>query len=283
MPVRSVSVRNATFQQWETLLHNRTKRNRAGRMIVHGVRPITLALAAHTPVHAVLVNAAGVRSRWAATTIATVRDLGAERFDVSPDLLSELAEKDEDAPELLLVVRIPVDEPLRIPAPEDLLAVVLDRPSSPGNVGSIVRSVDAFGGHGVFVTGHAADPYDPRAVRASTGSMFAIPVVRLDSPVDVLRWVAERRESGVPVQIVGTDETGTTDVDQVDFGRPSVIVTGNETTGMSAAWRDSCDLIARIPIRGHASSLNAANATTVVLYEAERQRRAADAVQVMIG
>lgn len=250
-------------------------------MIVHGVRPITLALDAQVPVRAVLVNAAGVRSRWAATTISTAHALGAERFTVSPDLLSELAEKDEDAPEVLLIVGIPTDEPMRIPAPADLLAVVLDRPSSPGNIGSIVRSVDAFGGHGVFVTGHAADPYDPRAVRASTGSMFAIPVVRLKSPNDVLRWVAECHNSGVPVQIVGTDETGDTNVHYVDFRRPSVIVTGNETTGMSAAWRDSCDIVARIPTRGthgHASSLNAANATTVVLYETERQRHAAPEV-----
>lgn len=273
MPVRTISVRNATFQQWETLLHNRTKRNRAGQMIVHGVRPITLALDAQVPVHAVLVNSDGARSRWALDSLSLARDRGAEQFHVSSELLRELAEKDDDAPEVLLIVAIPPDDPDRIRAASDLLAVALDRPSSPGNVGSILRSVDAFGGHGVFVTGHAVDPYDPRAVRASTGSIFTVPSVRLSAPHDVLGWVESGRAAGVAIQVVGTDETGTADVAQVDLIRPTLIVTGNETTGMSAAWRDACDVIARIPMRGRASSLNAANATTVMLYEADRQRR----------
>lgn len=272
MSARTVSVRNATFQYWETLLANRTKRNRAGEMVVQGVRPISLALDAQWPVRAVLVNSRGTRSRWAADTLSQALGRGAQRFEVTPDLLLELAEKDEDAPEVLLIVAIPDDDPARITAGNDLLAVALDRPSSPGNVGSIVRSVDAFGGHGVFVTGHAVDPYDPRSVRASTGSVFTVPSVRLAGPQDVLRWVDGQRARGIPVQVVGTDETGTIDVTDVDLRRPTLIVTGNETTGMSAAWRDACDVVARIPIRGHASSLNAANATTVMLYEADRQR-----------
>ena len=199
------------------------------------------------------------RCRWPA--------IGVRSSSTSVRLLRELAEKDDDAPEVLLIVAIPPDDPDRIRAASDLLAVALDRPSSPGNVGSILRSVDAFGGHGVFVTGHAVDPYDPRAVRASTGSIFTVPSVRLSGPHDVLGWVESGRAAGVAIQVVGTDETGTADVAQVDLIRPTLIVTGNETTGMSAARRDACDVIARIPIRGRASSLNAANATTVMLYE----------------
>lgn len=272
MPARTVSARDATFQYWQTLLTNRTKRNRAGEMIVQGVRPITLALEAGWPARAVLVNAGGTRSRWATETLAQATGRGAERFNVTPDLLLELAERDEEAPELLFIVAIPADDATRIPAPRDLLAVALDRPSSPGNVGSVIRSVDAFGGQGVFVTGHAVDPYDPRSVRASTGSLFTVPVVRLARPQDVLAWVDEQRAHGIPVQVVGTDEDGTTDIADVDLQLPTLIVTGNETTGMSGAWRDACDVVASIPMRGSASSLNAANATTVMLYEAIRQR-----------
>jgi 23S rRNA (uridine2479-2'-O)-methyltransferase len=64
--------------------------------------------------------------------------------------------------------------------------VVYDRPTSPGNVGTLVRSVDAFGAAGLIVTGNAADIYDPKAVRASTGSLFAVPVVRTDSAATVI-------------------------------------------------------------------------------------------------
>ena len=75
--------------------------------------------------------------------------------------------------------------------------------------------------------------------------------------------------------IIGTDEKGEADIAEVDLTGPALLVIGNETTGLSAAWRQACDVTARILITGAASSLNAAGAATVVLYEVARQRRAA--------
>ena len=92
---------------------------------------------------------------------------------------------------------MPPDDLNRIPAVPRFLGVVLDRPANPGNVGSIIRSADAFGADGIMVTGHAADVYDPRAVRASTGSLFARPVVRCPSHREVIAW-AEARAAGLP-------------------------------------------------------------------------------------
>ncbi|KRA25981.1 rRNA methyltransferase [Microbacterium sp. Root61] len=272
--LQTVSTRSATFQYWQTLISNRTKRNRAGEMIVQGVRPITLVLNSSLTVRAVLMSKAESRSRWASETITTLERAGAAQYVLTPELMRELGEKDEETPELLLVVAIPADDLSRLPLPTDALFVALDRPTSPGNVGSIVRSVDALGGQGVLVTGHAADPYDPKALRASTGSTIMTPTVRLPGVQAVLDWVAETRASGIDIQIVGTDEHGTHDVWDVDFTRPTLIVTGNEHSGMSAAWREACDVLTRIPMVGHASSLNAANATAVILYEAVRQRAA---------
>jgi 23S rRNA (uridine2479-2'-O)-methyltransferase len=187
---------------------------------------------------------------------------------MAPELLAELGEKDSGAPELVAVGAIPPDDFSRIPQAPDLLAVVFDRPASPGNIGTLIRSADAFGAHGLIVAGHAADPYDPKSVRASTGSLLAVPVVRAAGPADVTRWARTRG-----VAVIGTDENGETDIGDTELTRPTMLVIGNETTGLSAAWRQSCDVIARIPIAGAASSLNAAGAATVVLYEAARQRR----------
>lgn len=267
--IQAVSTRNATFQYWQTLLTNRTKRNRAGEMIVQGVRPITLALQSPLEARAVLATRSSALSRWASETIAAATAAGAAQFTVAEELMRELGEKEEDAPEVLLVVAIPPDDPARLPTPDDTLLVALDRPSSPGNIGSIVRSVDALGGHGVLVTGHAADPYDPKALRASTGSSLMVPTVRLPSAQALLEW---RDAAGLDLQLVGTDEAGTVDVWDVDFTRPTLIVTDNEHAGMSTAWREACDVLTRIPMGGHASSLNAANATSIILYEAARQR-----------
>jgi TrmH family RNA methyltransferase len=188
-----------------------------------------------------------------------------DHAELSGELMRELGEKDEQ--ELIAVVGLPEDRLDRIQQRDDLLVVVFDRPATPGNIGTLIRSADAFGAHGVIVTGHAADPYDPRAVRASTGSLFAVPVVRVPSHREVLAWSTGR--------IVATDEHGTTDVADADLTGPTVVLIGNETTGLSAAWRAAADEIVRIPITGAASSLNAASAGTVVLYEAARQRRRA--------
>ncbi|WP_300267315.1 TrmH family RNA methyltransferase [Microbacterium sp.] len=269
---KAVSTRNATFQYWETLLGNRTKRNRAGEMIVQGVRPINLVLESTLQVRAVLITHTNGRSRWASDTIAAAERAGATPYLVAPELMIELGEKGDEPPELLLVVGIPDDDLLRLPTPDDALYVALDRPASPGNIGSIVRSVDALGGHGVIVTGHAADPYDPQALRASTGSGLMTPTVRLPSIRPALEWAQQLRAEGVNLQIVGTDEDATDDVWDVDLTGPTLIVTGNEHSGMSAAWKQACDVLTRIPMTGHASSLNAANATAAILYEATRQR-----------
>lgn len=272
MFVTRVRSRNATFQYWQTLLTNRTKRGRARELVVQGVRPTQLAVSAGTPIRSILVADGGERSQWAREVTDRARAAGAAEYLLDQELLAELGEQEDRTPELLITVEIPPDDPARIVAAADLLAVALDRPASPGNVGSIIRSADAFGAHGVLITGHGADPYDPRAVRASTGSVFTLPSVRLAGPADAMGWVAAVRDEGVPVQVVGTDETGTDRLDRIDLTRPTLLVTGTEKTGMSAGWRAACDVIAKIPIGGHASSLNAANATSIALYEATRQR-----------
>jgi 23S rRNA (uridine2479-2'-O)-methyltransferase len=267
-----VTVRNATFQRWEALLTNRTKRHRQQEFLVQGVRPITLAVEQGWQIREVLSDDRPQLSPWAD---AIWRSTGGKRYVVSADLMAELGEKPEGRPELLAVVRMPPDDLARIPVPPDALAAVFDRPTNPGNIGTLIRSLDAFGGCGLLVTGHATDPYDPRCVRASTGSIFAVPVVRVPSHREVLSWVADVRGRGVPLTVVGTDEAGDTDIADFDLTGPTLVVVGNETVGMTAAWREACDHVLRIPMAGTASSLNAASAGTVLFYEALRQRAAA--------
>jgi 23S rRNA (uridine2479-2'-O)-methyltransferase len=271
VPAR-VTRRNARFQEWTALLDNRSKRQRSGEFIVQGVRPITLALRNGWPIRTVLYDADGATSRWARETLDAV---AAPKIAVAPDLLHELGEKSDAAPELLVVAALPADDLARIPAGPGMLAVVFDRPASPGNLGTLIRSADAFGASGVIVTGHAADVYDPQSVRASTGSLFSLPVVRVPSYRPVLDWAGALRTGGAGMSVVGTDEHGDVDIADIDFTRPTLLVVGNETTGLSVAWRDACDYAARIPMLGTASSLNAAMAASVALYESARQRIAA--------
>lgn len=252
----TISTRNARFQQWEALLSNRNKRHRAGEFLVQGVRPITLAVREGWPIHALIHRSGGALSKWALELLNTV---DTQHVAMADELLEELAEKET---ELIAVVGQRPDDLNRIQQTKDTLVVIFDRPSSPGNIGTLIRSADAFGASGMIVTGHAADVYDPKAVRASTGSLFTLPVVRVDRYPH--EWFAGR--------VVGLDEDASVELGELDLTGPTALVVGNETHGMSAGWRAACDVTAYIPIGGGASSLNAAAAGTVALYEAARQR-----------
>jgi 23S rRNA (uridine2479-2'-O)-methyltransferase len=286
-----VRTEDNTFQHLEVLKHNRTKRHRAREFVVEGVRAINLARA-HGWRFASLVYAAGrPLSGWAQELLSHA---GADQLiELRPDLMERLSEREETS-ELLALVRMPPDDLARIAFRPNGLAVVFDRPGNPGNVGAVIRSCDALGADGLILTGHGVDVYDPQAVRGSMGSLFALPVVWQPSHQDVARWVnsltvpetaeigSETGGSGRP-QIVGGSGEAELSIDQVDLTRPTVLVVGNETRGLSRAYRELCDTIARIPMRASrsdgsaigADSLNVACAASILLYEADRQRRAA--------
>jgi 23S rRNA (uridine2479-2'-O)-methyltransferase len=270
--VLQVSVRNAKFQQWETLLRNRNKRHRTGSFLVQGVRPISLVVEHGWTIEALLYDADRARlSDWARGLLERPH---IEQAAVSAELLAELGEKDEQAPELIAQVKIPQRKLADLETRPEWLGIVIDRPTSPGNVGSLIRSADAFGADAVVITGrNAADPYDPKAVRASTGSLFAMPVVSAASAHEVAEWA--RKQPHAP-SVIGTDERGERPLSEHDLRGPTLLVVGNETTGMSKSWFELADVTARIPMSPKAaSSLNAANAGSVALYEAARQRTAA--------
>ena len=254
---------NARFQQWEALLTNRSKRHRNREFLVQGVRPITRAVEEGWTVRA-LLRADGVASTWSDQLWATTE---AERVVLSPELHARLSGK-EDGAELVAVVELPEDgvERLADSRRPHGPVVVFDRPTSPGNIGTLARSADAFGASALVITGHAADPYDPRAVRASTGSLFALTVLRVPGHGPVVEFAQAHG-----YRIVGTDEEGSALAD-VDLTGRLVLLVGNETNGLSSGWRAACDDVASIPMTGTASSLNAAVAGSIVLHEALRQR-----------
>jgi tRNA G18 (ribose-2'-O)-methylase SpoU len=205
-----------------------------------------------------LVEAAAAAG-WHPSAIYVAAGSGLNGVEVAPHVLATVSQLGSSTRALGVY-------PQRWAQPAGPHCVALWGVGDPGNVGTVIRSADGFGAAGVIIVGHGADPYDPKAVRASTGSLFAVPVVRVPAPGTVLDWLP------APVRVVGTDETGQLDVADHDLTGPTLLVVGNETTGMSAAWRDACDVVVRIPIGGAASSLNAATAASVVLYEAARQR-----------
>jgi 23S rRNA (guanosine2251-2'-O)-methyltransferase len=153
-------------------------------------------------------------------------------------------------------------------APEAPLLVVLDGIEDPHNIGAIVRSVDAAGGHGLVRQARHAAPLDGVAMKASAGAAAS---VRVATVVNIARAVEELKDAGV--WTVGLAGEATERYDQVDLTLPTAIVAGAEGTGLRRLVRERCDRLAAIPMRGAVGSLNVSVAVGVTLFEAIRQRR----------
>jgi len=263
---------NHMFQYVETLQRKREKRQKHREFVVEGVRPINQALLHGWRITALLYTRERRLSDWAEGVLAQAQD--ARQYELPFHLLAKLSRKTETS-ELIAVVAMPADTFERIPIKNPLLVVVCDRPANPGNLGSIIRSCDALGAHGVIITGHAVDLYDPETISATTGSLFALPVVRMPSHQDVLPWLDQVRAAVGQAQVVGTSEEAKSEVATHDFRASTILVVGNETWGMSAGYTALCDALVSIPMSGSASSLNVACATSIALYEIARQRRLA--------
>src|ERR1017187_6105643 len=166
---------NAAFQVLNALKTNREKRNKEG-FLFEGVRNINHAIQYGWKIKSFLYSSEKGLSGWAAGILE--RSTADTHYDLSLALLSRLSNKDETS-ELLAVAEMKKDDLKQIRVGDNLLAVVFDRPSSPGNLGTMIRSCDALGVHGLVITGHAVDLYDPETISASTGSLFSLPIVRV--------------------------------------------------------------------------------------------------------
>jgi len=261
---------NNDFQYIETLRRKREKRQKQKEFFIEGVRPINHAIQYNWTINAFVYARDKELSDWAKNILA--RAPAKTHFEVPLPLLEKLSNKAEPS-ELLALVAMPEDNLSRIPIDENLLVVVFDRPASPGNLGTIIRSCDALKVAGMIITGHAVDLYDPETISATTGSLFALPVIRMPSHKELLPWFEMMQTRLGAVQIVGSSEKAEKEISAHDFTPPTVLLVGNETWGLSASYQDLCDVTVKIPIYGSASSLNVACATSIMLYEIDRQRR----------
>ena len=264
-----LDVADNRFQRVETIRRNRVKRGRYGEFLVEGVRPINRAVEAGWRFRSYWYSGGIELSDWAKDRLAgSQADF---HFELSDELFRRLTDK-EDPPELLAVVETRPDSLERIQVDEGLCVVVFDRGSSPGNLGTLIRSADGLGASGVVVCGHAADIYDPATVRASMGSLFSVPVIEVASAATVIDWIAATRAKVPSLAVVGLDPAGGSSLADAVLTGPVVVVVGNETFGLSRAWKEACDMLAGIPMVGSADSLNAAVSGSIALYEVMRQR-----------
>ena len=192
---------------------------------------------------------------------------GAECLEVSEPVLAKLAAKDNPQTMLGVFEQRWASSPRR----DDVVAgndvwLALEAVRDPGNLGTIIRTVDAVGASGVILVGNCVDPYSRDSVRASMGSIFNVALVRL-VPERFLAWVATW-----PGDIVGTHLEAREDFRKVPYRAPTLLLMGSEGPGLSPELATACSRLVKIPMAGRLDSLNLAVATALMLYEVRRKR-----------
>ena len=247
-------------------LRARKQRDKQGVFFVEGIQPVTRALEHGASIEMVLL-APDILEDHPVVSLVREREAKADVIEVSADAFASVSARDDPAG-VAAVVRatlVPLED---LSVTSDSLFVALDEVGNPGNLGAIVRTLDAVGGDAVILVGAATDPWHPTAVKASMGTIFARPLCRVGGFDELRAWAKERG-----ITVVTTSAKARIEHWDADIDLPALLVFGSEGQGLPRDVLDAGDVALRIPIEGSASSLNLAIAASVMLYEVQRRRR----------
>jgi len=254
---------NPIVKEIKGLVAQRKHRNQSGLFVAEGLKLATDALAAGWGVRYLAIGPEARENPVAQKAAATAKARGALILEVSTAVMSAMTRKDNPQ----MVVGVYEQQLLGAGdiVPETATVwVALDRVRDPGNLGTIIRTVDAVGGSGVMLVGDCTDPFAVEAVRATMGSLFHVPLAKLSK--DEFKALAKRW----PGTVTATHLKGSVDYRTPKYTAPTLLVMGNEQKGLEDDMAAACSTLIRIPQVGEADSLNLAVATGITLYEIRR-------------
>jgi RNA methyltransferase, TrmH family len=246
-------------------LRQRSNRQAAGLFLVEGIRHVGEAAAAAAAgrgrIESIFFSPDLLNSEFALNLVEEQARQGVGCFSVPEKVFVTLAEKDNPQGIVAVVqaqqVRLEDLHPGNFP-----WGVALVAPQDPGNIGTILRTIDAVGASGLLLLENSADPYLPGAVRASMGSLFWYPLVRA-SFAGFSAWARQNEYF-----VYGTSARGSQDYRDVkEYASPRVLLMGSEREGLSEEQMGACNQLLRLPMQGRVSSLNLAVATGVFLFD----------------
>lgn len=250
-------------------LHQHKGRASARQFIVEGIWHVGEAAAAASHpgpaggfgLEAIYYAPDLLKSSFALQLVADQEARGVTCHAVTRQVFESIADKDNPQGLLAIVTAPSLD--LEQLNPQNLgWGAALVAPQDPGNLGAILRSVDAVGASGLLLLDGGADPYHPAAVRASMGALFWRPVVSATFD-EFIRW---RRRHGY--RLFGTSAHGAQDYREIQaYTPPFILLLGSERQGLSAEQAAACDCLLRLPMHGRITSLNLAVAAGVMLYD----------------
>jgi TrmH family RNA methyltransferase len=258
-------------------LRNRKGRDTARRLLVDGVRETARALDLGCEVLEAFVSAEPADDETGAV-IVRLRAAGVPLVEVGGAAEARLAYGDRRSG-VVAVVAMPSadlgDLAAVISMTAEPLLVVVEDAEKPGNLGAIARSADGAGAAALIAAtdhGPAADPWNPNAIRASVGTILGLPLAVAPTR-EVVAWLRDRGIRAVAARVQAA-----TPYSEADLRGPLAIVLGSEARGLGDDWLADDVAGVRLPMLGHADSLNVAAAAAVLLYESRRQRDAAEGI-----
>ena len=256
-PITSRS--NPKIKEARSLKQRKTRAD-TGLFVVEGIRHVAEAIEAGAPVEYLIYSPEMLTSPFAREMVDQQRARGLPVHSATPAVYESLSERENPAG-LLAVVRqqrrrLADLDPASLP-----WGVAAVSPQDPGNVGTLIRTVDAVGASGLLLLDAGVDPYHPSAVRASLGSLFWVPVANATF-AEFAAWSRQHR-----YHVYGTSAKGSVDYQTIDrYEQPSILLLGSEREGLTPDQLALCEKVVRLPMRGRATSLNLSVAAGVLLY-----------------
>lgn len=253
------SLSNPLIKQARALYHKKA-RNESGLFLVEGIHHVGEAIEAGWDVESILYAPDLLTSTFARDLVSKH---SSESQPISAQVMESLAGK-ENPQGIIAIVRQKDTQFSDLQSFK--ISVALVSPQDPGNVGTVLRTLDAIGGDALFLLGGqngiggSVELYHPTVVRASMGTIFWKPVIQ-SSFEDFIRWA---RKEGY--QLIGTSAHGDVDYQTLIPKTPWILVLGNEQKGLSPEQMKACDVTISMPMKGRVSSLNLAVAAGVLLY-----------------
>jgi TrmH family RNA methyltransferase len=249
-------------------LRDRRERDRTGLMLIEGIRELSRAVEGGVSLEVVFSCPAVPAGDDARALLASLRSREIRIAEVTARVFEKLALR-EGSGGLIAVARQPGAGLERLPRSGEALFLVAHAIEKPGNLGAVIRSADGAGASGVIACDAGTDLYNPNTVRASIGTIFAVPTVSAAAD-ETIAWL---RETGA--RIVAAAPGKGTLYTEIDFPGRAAIVVGAEDAGLPGFWIEAADALATIPMRGAADSLNVSATAAILLYEALRRRGSA--------
>lgn len=241
-------------------LHERKARQQSGQYLIEGVFHIGAALDAGAAVAFALHCPHLLRGEFAQALPTRLQQAGIDVLEVSEDVMASLSEKDHPQG-ILAVARQNAAKLASLTIRPTGVYLAAVAPQDPGNLGSLLRTLDAAGGEGLLLLDGGADPWHPQAVRAGMGAHFTKPIVQA-SFADFVVWAAAEG-----VGIYGSSAKAELDYRQATYTRPAALLLGSEREGLSPEQLAACQQVVSLPMRGRVTSLNLSVAAGIWLYQ----------------